>query len=274
MKDEDIEFALSLTASEGWTDIHSDFQLLVSYRPHAAFIGTEEGERIGMISAVSYGSIGFIGSLIVMNAYRNKGIGSSLMRYAIGYLESIGVETMLLDAVPDAVPIYERLGFQKCCKSLRLSGVPSDVDSLGIRRMTKGDLNGVFNLDGKAFGGDRSHFLNKRYLEFPGLAFVIDNTKGPKGFIMASDRKDTVRIAPWIVNNHDKHAGDLIKAVAQARIKQSISIGLLETNHAALEILEDLGFQEKFFSIRMARSDQGIPSFSNVMYSIGSPAKG
>ena len=274
MKEIDIDFALNLTSSEGWTDIRSDFQSLISHQPQAAFIALEDEESIGIISAVVYGDIGFIGSLIVLQSHRNKGVGTSLMRYAINYLETNGVKMMMLDAVPEAVPIYERLGFRKCCKSLRLSGYPSDTDPLGIRKATEQDLNWIFRLDAKAFGGNRSHFLKHRYLEFPDLAYVIDNVEVPTGFIMASDRKDTVRIAPWIIANHDRYAGNLIKAVAHARMNQSLSIGLLETNSTALSILKDLGFQERFFSIRMALSTTGIPSFSDMMYSIGSPAKG
>lgn len=273
MTEDDIEFALSLTTSEGWTDVRSDFELLISYHPKAAFIAFDD-ELVGMISAVAYGKIGFIGSLIVSKEWRNKGIGTSLMGHAISYLEKNGVSTMMLDSVPEAAPIYEGLGFRRCCKSLRLSGMPTGMEAKEIRNATEEDLEEILRLDRIAFGDDRSHFLTGRFQEFPDLCYVIEEQEEVEGFIMASDRSNTIRIAPWIVAREHRFAGELVKAVASTRKGKSFSIGLLETNQVALGILRRLGFQEKFFSIRMVRGAAGVPSFSDMMYSIGSPAKG
>ncbi|MFW9918677.1 MAG: GNAT family N-acetyltransferase [Candidatus Thorarchaeota archaeon] len=275
MENEDIDFALQLTSSEGWSDIRSDFEMLISHSPQAAFIALENGQSIGMISAVAYGTIGFIGSLIVLKDHRKKGIGTTLMKHAISYLESNQAMTMMLDAVPDAAPIYEGLGFKRCCKSLRLSGIPDATEVRNVRKATDDDLEGLLRLDERAFAGNRSHFLKHRYREFPDLCYVIDSGEDRvDGFIMASDRGSTVRIAPWIISNHHENAGDLINAVARARKSQSLSIGVLETNQNALDTLNRVGLHEKFFSIRMVRSRMEMPSFSNMMYSIGSPAKG
>ncbi len=274
MKDKDINFALELTSGEGWTDIRSDFELLITFTPPAAFVAVEAGERIGMISAVAYGRMGFIGSLIVSKMCRNRGIGTALMKHAINYLEKNGISTIMLDAVPEAAPIYESLGFRRCCKSLRLSGIPSDVEMKDVRKATEEDLPSILHLDRISFGDDRSHFLHHRFQEFPELRYVIEGEKGVYGFIMASDRTNTVRIAPWIVEGNHRSAGELVKAVASSRKGESLSIGLLETNQISLETLKKLGFQEKFFSIRMVRGTSGMPSFSDMMYSIGSPAKG
>ena len=102
-----------------------------------------------MISAVSYGSIGFIGSLIVLPDYRNQGIGTALMKHAIECLENTGARALMLDAVQKAVPVYERLGFNRVCNSsaefgqswtscewglnTQVSDLPSEVDPTQTR---------------------------------------------------------------------------------------------------------------------------------------------
>ena len=91
---EDIDFALKLTSQEGWSDIRSDFVSLITYKPAGAFIIEEHKSLVGMISVVSYGVFGFIGSLIVLPNYRQRGFGSELMRYAMTYLQNNGSKTI------------------------------------------------------------------------------------------------------------------------------------------------------------------------------------
>ncbi len=272
MKHEDIDFALSLTRSEGWSDIHSDFALLISSDPPSAFIAEEDSQRVAMISAVAYGQIGFIGSLIVKKEQRGKGLGTSLMLHAIECLENHGANDIMLDAVPEAAPIYEKLGFNRCCRSLRLQGVPK-TNIHTARRLKDEDLERILALDIEAFSEDRSHFLKSRILEFPDLCYVIERDGEITGFAIGSDRQGTVRIAPWIVAEHDLKAGELVVAIGAARPNTSLSIGMLETNECAVETTLSLGFKEISSSIRMHKGEN-TPKFSDMMYAIGSPAKG
>ena len=66
-----------------------------------------------------YGASGFVGELIVVKEKRGRGIGRQLLQHAIAYLHSRGVQNVLLDAPPAAVPLCERLGFRPVCRSLR-----------------------------------------------------------------------------------------------------------------------------------------------------------
>lgn len=48
----------------------------------------------------------------VLSAYRNKGIGSYIMRAAIDFLDQQGIPEIKIHAQSNTVPFYEKLGFQ------------------------------------------------------------------------------------------------------------------------------------------------------------------
>ena len=117
----DLDFAINLTSKEGLSSTKTDFEELLGFDSHSCFIGEENNERIGMFCAISYGQFGNIGNLIVIDNYRQKGLDSILMKHAMSYLFEKGASVIFLDGVQAAVSLYERLGFRKICKSLRLS---------------------------------------------------------------------------------------------------------------------------------------------------------
>jgi predicted N-acetyltransferase YhbS len=274
MESADIDFALALTSREKWSDIRTDFELLIAHSPQAAFVGMEDDKPMGMISAVVYGKTGFIGSLIVLDEYRGKGNGTRLVRFAIDFLERQGVHTMMLDAVPEAVPMYTRLGFKPVCKSLRFTGTVNGSISENVRNITPADIPRVTNLDRIAFGNDRSHFLTTRIRDSPDLCYILLDSSDITGFALGSNRPNTIRIAPWIMAKPHPESGDLIRAISMKSQGKGISLGVLESNQLATKLCRAIGLREATHSIRMARSESSVRPFSEMEYAIGSPAKG
>ncbi|MFW9909119.1 MAG: GNAT family N-acetyltransferase [Candidatus Thorarchaeota archaeon] len=274
MQQNDIDFALKLTSKEGWTDIPSDFKMLISYSPPAAFVLEDEGKRVGMVSSVAYEKMGFIGSLIVLEEYRRRGFGGTLLKHAIEYLDILGVHQIMLDAVVEAVPMYKSLGFHPVCNSLRMRGTPRHVENSNTRVIQNGDLKEVLNLDRKAFGANRSHFLAYRLSECIDLCYVQVEKDEIQGFIMASDRPNGIRVAPWIVSNPNEHSESLLGAIAASRKDSPLMLGVLESNRPAVKMLQQLGFEQTSHSVRMVRFQSATPKFSDMQYAIGSPAKG
>lgn len=274
MESTDIDFALTLTSREEWSDIRTDFELLIAHSPKAAFVGIEENKRIGMISAVAYGITGFIGSLIVLDGYRGKGNGTGLMRFAIDFLERQGIHTMMLDAVPEAASMYAKLGFRPVCKSLRFIGTVDGSTSKNIRNLTPADTQRVIDLDRTAFGNDRSHFLTRRIRDCPDQCYVLLDGSDITGFAIGSNRPNTVRIAPWVVSGHHPDSGDLVRAISESVLGKQVSLGVLESNRLSVEVCRDIGLRETKHSIRMARSKDPVRPLSEMEYAIGSPAKG
>ncbi len=271
---EDIEFALSLTTGEGWSDLHSDFVALISHTPPAAFVGEKAGTSIGMVSTVSYGDFGYFGSLIVSKEYRNRGLGRALLEHAIAYLRSEGVKVMMLDGVSSALSLYKRLGFKTVCHSLRMEGIIAGYSSGRVRSMQVNDLKKIFNIDLHNFGADHSYFLKRIIKQFPELCKVLEDEREIKGFVMGSRRGNFTRIAPCVVKDGAVEAALLIKAVSTQSPKALLRLGVLESNIEAVIMLKRLGFTVVSASYRMVQGNPNEISFSNGMYAIGSPAKG
>jgi GNAT superfamily N-acetyltransferase len=274
MESTDIDFALTLTSREKWSDIRTDFELFITHSPQAAFVGIEDNKPIGMISAVAYGRRGFIGSFIVLDEYRGKGNGTGLMRFAIDFLERQGVHTMMLDAVPEAVSMYTKLGFRPVCRSLRFTGTVHGGISENVRNLTPSDTPRVIALDKAAFGSDRSHFLMGRVKGFPDLCYVLLDGYEITGFALGSNRPNTIRIAPWVVAKPNPGSVNLIRAISVKSQGKEVSLGVLDSNRLAARLCRVIGLREIPYSIRMARSEERVLPFSEMEYAIGSPAKG
>ena len=131
----DARFAYECTDKEGWQgSLEDTFIGHLEYDADGCFVAEKNGRRIGICVATKYETSGFIGMLIVIEEERGKGYGTQLFRKAIRYLNDNNIRNIYLDGDLDAVPIYEKYGFRKVCKSLRFIGKIEAEDSDLIRQ--------------------------------------------------------------------------------------------------------------------------------------------
>ena len=275
MATNDIDFALELTSGEGWSDIRSDFISLISYPKTASFVMIDDNERIGMISAVKYNQIGFIGSFIVKREYRKKGYGTKLFDYAIDHLRNGGVELILLDAVVEAKRFYEEKGFKPIFHSHRFRGTIKGEASDYCRSMKEKDLQKILEIDKVCFGDDRSHFLIELFRDHPQLAYVLENSENEIiGFVFASKRREYSRVGPLCIIDQENLARDLLLAVPLHNDVIETRIGVPGYNKHALSLFHELRIPEEEGSIRMGLGNIHSLFRHPGQYAIGSPAKG
>jgi predicted N-acetyltransferase YhbS len=272
----DLGFAATLTADEGWlSETKEDFEGFHLYDPNGCFVAEENGERIGMCVATAYGESGFLGELIVRKDMRGRGIGTRLMQHALAYLSHRGVRSIYLDGVEGAIPLYERLGFRKVCRSLRFSGRVPATRYSGVRAMTPADLAVVAEVDRGAFGADRSFFLRRRLSLHPRLCKVLELEGRIRGFVMGRARGDLISIGPWVVQSYVAHPGQLLETLAAEGEGFNLAVGVLEVNSHAVKTLQDLGLaQRPHPPWRMVLGDSASLGMCAEAYAIGSPAKG
>jgi ribosomal-protein-alanine N-acetyltransferase len=119
LQERDIDFVHQATRKEQWGHTRRDIERCFAYEPTGCFVAENVKQKVGHIFTISYGELGWIGLLIVSPEHRGKGIGTRLMKQATKYLKEKGTKTIGLDAVAEAVPLYERFGFRKAYDSLR-----------------------------------------------------------------------------------------------------------------------------------------------------------
>lgn len=110
---DEVEAARRLLADSGWTRKVEDaakFEQLIE-RSQVALVAVHEGKVVGFIRALTDGIFnGYISMVAVSKAHRGKGVGSALVREAMGTNQEI---TWVLRADRDGVPdFYKKLGFR------------------------------------------------------------------------------------------------------------------------------------------------------------------
>jgi GNAT superfamily N-acetyltransferase len=276
MQPADLDFAAACTAAEGWSsETRRQFEVSFAYDPQGCLIAEAEGEPIGIGVATSYGAAGFVGELIVLPAWRGRGVGRRLLDRAVGYLQARGAQSIYLDGVPAAVSLYERAGFRKVCRSLRFIGTVPGREHPGVCPMRPEHLPEVGRLDRQAFGAGRGFFLARRLAFYPERCYVLEQAGEMAGFIMGRQGGEYVPVGPWLVRPGVAHPERLLESLAAGIGGRELAFGVLETNRPAVQMARALGLDEVQASPwRMALGPATDLGASPELYAIGSAAKG
>jgi len=272
---EDLHFARYLTETVGWNYSLSDFERLLYYEPEGCFVVKQNGEPVGIVTTTTYGKLAWVGSLIVLEHYRGKGVGSELMKHAISYLKTKGVETIRLDAASKAIPLYKRLGFKEEYDSLRFIGAGRELICRKVSKMENEDLESVVHLDTRFFGANRERVLRRVYKDFQDLCFVSFTDEKLTGYIMAKRGINEIKVGPWICDpKHTEIAEELLKAILNEAKGMKIWVGIPSGNKKSVNILKKHGFVDQPKSIRMYYGKLGYVGLINGVFGIGAPEKG
>jgi ribosomal protein S18 acetylase RimI-like enzyme len=276
-KKEDMEFAYEMTTEEEWNVTKGDIERMFNYEPDGSFIAEANGSRAGHVFVVTYGKLGWIGLLIVRAEHRRKGAGTLLMKRAIDYLLSCGVQTIDLDAVPEISDLYRRLGFTDKFDSLRFRGTcgKTIVDrNNSATRMEKEDIVEVAEFDARYFGADRTRVLTSLYQAHPRLCFVFRAGSDVAGYVMCRRAESGYYLGPFVSNS--KHvAGKLLtKCLERLALNARVYVGVPAVNQEAGHVLRGFGFKQYSKSLRMRFGKNLEIESQSGIYAIGGPMKG
>ncbi|NHK30517.1 MAG: GNAT family N-acetyltransferase [Asgard group archaeon] len=278
----------------GWGETIQDIENVLK-NPNNTYVTVVDrisGEMVGITLAVSYGTIGFIGHVIVLPKYRGMGIGKELMIEAINHLQFSGCKTIKLDAVDKALSLYERVGFIFELNSLRYQYEITETNTLeklilqlklydhefAVFNTKEDDLVDIFNADKKFFGADREVLLQTFFDEYPELAFIIKDANDLLvGYSFGSYQNGILKIRSSISDSVNTTANLILAAISSLKADKnlkSIKIGILENNKYGLQTLEELGFIKTSFSLRMYWGEKTSATTHPGIFAIGDPAKG
>lgn len=275
MTKRDIKFALKLQDIVGWGNTCADIERSLCYEPKGCFVASLDEVDIGIVNSYLYGKVGFIGNLIVNPEIRGKGVGSELMKQAIKRLTLDGAETIRLDGVQRAIPLYERLGFKGEYWSLRYNGMAVKAPHKGIEPMVLEDLKQIAKLDRRFCGLDRAQKLTRVLEDFPDLCFKASKDGEIRGFIMARIGVSNVRVGPWICDPiYDELAEYLLNALVSKVEGSKIWVGVPEFNKLSVSIIESKIFDQMPSSLRMCYGICQNSEDVSGIFGIGAPDKG
>jgi predicted N-acetyltransferase YhbS len=275
MVPEDEGFFIELISLTGWGNTAADFRRMLQYEPEGCFLATRDGVDVGMVNSTLYGSVGWIGNLVVHPRQRGEGIGAALMRRAMEHLTDSGVALIRLDSVEKAIPLYEKLGFRAEYASLRFSGLGTAFDVPDVEEMRVSHLSEVLHLDARYFGANRGRMLRRVFEDFPEYCFVACEEGEVRGYIMAKRGGKNVRIGPWVCEpSRAEKAKGLLRRMMDAAAGEKLWIGVPEGNEASAEILNAHGFSSLPSSLRMCYGECSVMGDPRGRFSIGAPDKG
>jgi len=263
----DFPFAVQLANTMNWNMSSEDFEFMSKLEPQGCFVLFHGSERLGTATSVSFGKIGWFGNLIVKEEYRKKGAGTFLVKHAIEYLKSTGVETIGLYAYPHLIEFYKNFGFKPNADFLIFQGkaVSSATErKLQLREAKKQDIPALMDFDCQCFGAYRKKLLEPILLNRGNLCYLSAGDHEISGYVMAKVYEDMAEVGPLVCRqNRVDVALALLQTILGKLNNLSIIICVPTAETALLALLSKAGFRENF---RVARMFLGPAVAKNCTY--------
>lgn len=253
MRPSDFSFAVELANTMNWNMAVEDFEFMTSLERDGCFVAFQDSEPIGIATSISFGRVGWFGNLIVTEKYRKQGVGSFLVKHAVNYLQSKGVQTIGLYAYPNLVNFYSSVGFKPDAdfsvlqtENLGLVGAEALL-SVGRRQVQT-----IEGFDSQWFGGDRKKLLESIILEKGNLSYYFAEGDEVVGYVAATVYEKMAWLGPLICQPYRFDAAtSLVKAVLSKLSGKSIFIALPKKPSPLKDEFFKFGFKEDFFVTRM-----------------------
>lgn len=241
----DVSGFLALAAAEGWISDPWELAFLLGNFPRGCLAVEEDGHPVAFVTAVRYGTSGWIGNLIVAKEARGQGCGTLLMKRATDELLAAGVKTAWLTASAQGRSLYEKMGFRGIDEVVRWSGVATGgVEWHG----DPVDPEHLVPLDRAGWGDDRLAILAAA----AGRGMVL---REAAGFLAAQPCGSGFQVGPWAAG--DRGAASVLLERVRPRLPQGARV-LLDVpvrNGAAASILGAAGFTDCGRTVLMCAGD-------------------
>lgn len=253
MSFDDFPFATILANTMNWNMATRDFEFMTSLEPEGCFVVFQGSEHLGIATCISFGKVGWFGNLIVKEGYRNKGVGSLLVKHAVNYLQSKGVKTIGLYAYPNLIGFYSKFGFERD-EDFSVLHVEA-LDSLTAETLPKvgtQQIQAVAEFDSRCFGGNRKKLLESIILEEGNLSYHKSENNEVAGYVAAKVYEKMAEVGPLICQEgHVDVAASLLKTVLGKLTGLSVYVFLPKKESALADMLSSFGFKEGFCVSRM-----------------------
>jgi ribosomal protein S18 acetylase RimI-like enzyme len=195
-------------------------------------VAVEDTAIIATGMAVVHRNAAWLGTIIVKDGYRNRGIGGLITNELIESAKRKGVDTILLAATKLGLPVYTKAGFVHDLNYLffkRDGPIAPDFKKENISRISPEDRDTIFALDLAVSGEDRRELL----IHTMGTGYKYTRQGSIDGYFLPDFGKGL------IIAGSDEAGLELLKFKISG---DQTSVVVPETNRVAIEFLEANGY--------------------------------
>jgi len=240
----DTAAALELSTEAGWNQTENDWRRLFDLSPEGCLAIEAAGEVAATATIVAYECrLAWIGMVLTRKAYRGRGFAKRLMNEVLRLADSLGVESVKLDATNQGKPLYEKLGFRDEqaverweCEKVAVAPVVVSPDSFAAA---------IFSFDHFAFGANRSALLQSLAKSNPPVSFG-------NAYAMTRNGRVSEYLGPSIAESEEA-ARRVITSALACHAGRRCYWDLLPANTIALSLAGEFDFAPKRRLTRMVR---------------------
>ena len=249
----DISFAVQLANTMNWNMTVADFEFMIKLEAQGCLVLFHGQKRLGMVTCISYGQMGWLGNLIVKEEARREGVGNILITRAKDYLKKKGAETIGLYAYPNIIKFYENFGFKSDIEFLVLKGKSTLLSNQKVLKDAKRkDISELITFDHNYFGANRQKLLESVLLNKNNLCYISTINNKIVGYVIAKIFNEMVELGPLICNvNRIKEAVLLLKTILDKLNGLEVFAYVPKKETTLLHLLCQAGLKEEFRVMRM-----------------------
>ncbi len=258
----------------GWNQTLVEWNRFLALEPDGCFVAELDSRAVGTATTCTFGTVGWIGMMLVDQSSRGRGVGKALMHQALDYLAAKGVTSFRLDATPLGQPLYEKLGFLPQLQITRFDGevkMSAPRASADVATISASEWKAVVALDAATVGCDRGRLLRK--LRADGLAEAIVRVDDRVlGYGLARAGAMATQIGPCIASQPEPGRSVLTSLLSRF-LGQRVFVDVPELNEQAAAVVTDAGLTPARQLVRMCR---GKPHLEHVdcLWASSGPEKG
>ena len=248
----DLGLGMKLSAQAGWNQTEADWRRFVELEPEGCFVGELNGRSAGTTTACVFRKTAWIAMVLVDVNARHNGVGTTLLKHSIDYLEARQVGTIRLDATSLGRPIYEKLGFVPDYSLARFEGIAPKAKECSAAVEITPDMSGdLLEFDKRMTGRERVKMLSRLFEEFPQNIRMVRRDNKIEGFITMRPGANAVRIGPCTAT---ADAGPVLLSDALNRCAgEPVFVDVPLDNAEAVKVVESSGLTIQRSFTRMSR---------------------
>ena len=247
---DELDWAVSLAAAEGWNPGLGDAEAFFAADPEGFLIGDIDGRPVGCISAVRYpGGFGFMGFYIVLPEFRGQGLSKAIWDAGIARMAGYNAGG---DGVVEMTPKYLTVGFNYAYRNIRFRGddLPRREPSESIVAIDQVDPEMVFAYDRRCFPADRGAFLTAWLANPTAVSLAAVSEGNLKGFGTIRQCHEGYKIGPLFADDFE-NADSIFAALCNAVDRGPVFLDVPEPNPGAMRLASKYGMVRVFETARI-----------------------